>query len=112
MRPAAPRTGKLSPAAASKALLPSCAGAAIPQQPARTNGESAAPIPDALRNFNLLPDDAHVRLPVVAALFACSPATVWRRAGKSLPAPRKLSEKVTAWRVGDLRKALRGEAWQ
>lgn len=73
---------------------------------------SSAPVPDALRNFDSLPDAGFVRLPVVAALFACSPATVWRRAGKSLPAPRKLSEKVTAWRVGDLRKALRGEAWQ
>lgn len=78
----------------------------VPQQP-------AAPVPDALRNFDTLPEAANVRLPVVAALFACSPATVWRRVkSQSLPAPRKLSEGVTAWKVGELRKALNGEAWQ
>lgn len=73
----------------------------------------AAPIPAALRNFDALPDSANVRLPVVAALFACSTVTVWRRVKKgTLPTPRKLSEGVTAWNVGELRKALRGEAWQ
>lgn len=77
----------------------------VPQQ-------SAAPIPDALRNFDTLPEAAHVRLPVVTALFACSPATVWRRTKSgTLPAPRKLSEGVTAWRVSELRQALRGESW-
>jgi len=75
--------------------------------------QSAAPVPDALRNFDTLPEAANVRLPVVAALFACSPATVWRRVKSgTLPAPRKLSEGVTAWRVAELRKALSGESWQ
>ena len=75
----------------------------------------AAPsgVPDALRNFDALPDAGYVRLPVVVALFASSPATVWRRVKRgTLPAPRKLSEAVTAWNVGELRKALRGEQWQ
>lgn len=73
---------------------------------------STASIPDALRHFDALPDAANVRLPVVAALFACSPVTVWRRVKKgTLPAGRKLSENVTAWNVGELRKALKGEAW-
>lgn len=86
-----------------------CATAPAPRLPDPT----AAPIPDALRHFDTLPEAAHVRLPVVAALFACSPATVWRRVkSQSLPAPRKLSEGVTAWRVSELRQALRGEAWQ
>ena len=72
-----------------------------------------AAIPPALTRFDHLPDSGFVRLPVVAALFACSPATVWRRVKKgTLPTPRKLSEGVTAWNVGELRKALRGEAWQ
>jgi predicted DNA-binding transcriptional regulator AlpA len=64
-------------------------------------------IPLALRNFDLLPDSASVRLPVVAGLFAISAATVWRRvqAGE-LPAPSKQSPRVTTWRVGDLRRAL------
>lgn len=64
-------------------------------------------VPAALRNFDLLPDSANVRQPVVEALFACSAATVWRRVKSgSLPAPRKLSAKVTAWNVGDLRRIL------
>lgn len=65
------------------------------------------PISDALRNFDSLPDSASVRLPVVQALFACSGATVWRRVkvGK-LPAPKKLSERITAWNVGQLRRVL------
>lgn len=63
-------------------------------------------IPDALKNFPLLPDDAHVRQPVVEALFACSSATVWRLAKKGVLKPKKLSERVTAFNVGDLRKAL------
>ena len=57
--------------------------------------------------FNQLPDEALVRLPTVCALFACSSATVWRRvADKTLPSPFKLGERMTCWRVGDLRAAL------
>lgn len=79
----------------------------------RPPDQEAVRIPDALRNFDLLPDSAFVRLPVVQALFACSGATVWRRVKSAvIPAPRKLSEGVTAWNVGELRKALLGEAWQ
>ena len=64
-------------------------------------------IPDALRNFDSLPDSANVRQPVVQALVGCSSATVWRMVKRgTLPAPRKISERVTAWNVGDLRKAL------
>lgn len=73
----------------------------------------AATIPDSLRNFDALPASAYVRLPVVTGVFACSPATVWRRVKKrTLPAPRKLSEGVTAWNVGQIRQALNGEAWE
>ena len=64
-------------------------------------------IPDALTNYDSFPDSAHVRLPVVQALVGCSSATIWRMVKRgTLPAPRKLSERVTAWNVGDLRKAL------
>lgn len=64
-------------------------------------------IPDALRNFDSLPDSANVRLPVVAALFACADVTVWRRVkAGALPAPRKLGARVTAWNVGELRSVL------
>ncbi len=67
----------------------------------------AADIPDGLRNFDSLPDSAHVRLPTVAALWGCSPVTVWRgvKAGR-IPAPKKLSPRTACWNVGELRKAL------
>jgi predicted DNA-binding transcriptional regulator AlpA len=66
--------------------------------------KSDATIPDALRHFDLLPDSASVRQPVVVALFGFSPATLWRRvkAGK-VPAPKK-DGAITSWNVGELRK--------
>lgn len=74
------------------------------------NQDRSTSVSAALRNFNELPDAANVRLPVVEALFACSGSTIWRRVkNNSLPAPRKLSARVTAWNVGELRRAL-GEA--
>lgn len=64
-------------------------------------------IPDALKNFDSLPDSAHIRAPIVQALIGCSSATVWRMVKRgTLPAPRKLSERVTAWQVGELRRYL------
>ena len=64
-------------------------------------------IPDALKNFDSLPDSANVRLLVVQSLASCSAATVWRMVKRgTLPAPRKLSERVTAWNVGELRQFL------
>jgi predicted DNA-binding transcriptional regulator AlpA len=65
-------------------------------------------VPDALAHYDSLPDSAHVRLPVVKALVGCSSSTVWRMAHSgALPAPRKLSERVTAWNVGELRQFLK-----
>lgn len=64
-------------------------------------------VPEALKNFDSLPDSANVRQPVVEIIFASSSATVWRRVkAGTLPAPRKLSARVTAWNVGELRKTL------
>jgi predicted DNA-binding transcriptional regulator AlpA len=63
-------------------------------------------ISDALKNFDSLPNSANVRQPVVEALFACSPATVWRMVKRGVLKPKKLSERVTAFNVGDLRKTL------
>jgi len=65
----------------------------------------------ALKHFDDLPNSAHVRQRVVQKLFAFSAATVWRRVKDGrLPKPRKLSERVSAWNVGELRNALaRGE---
>jgi len=66
-------------------------------------------IPDALKNFDSLPDSANVRQPVVEALFSCSSATVWRMVKRGRLKPRKLSDRLTGFNVGELRLALRGE---
>ncbi|WP_186409851.1 helix-turn-helix transcriptional regulator [Candidatus Propionivibrio aalborgensis] len=67
-------------------------------------------LPLALENFDSQPDSAFVRQPVVEGLFAISSATVWRMVKRgTLPTPRKLSERITAWRVGDLRKILQAK---
>jgi predicted DNA-binding transcriptional regulator AlpA len=64
-------------------------------------------IPDALKNFDSLPDSANVRQPVVEGLYDVSAATIWRMVKRgTLPAPRKLSSRVTVWNVGELREAL------
>jgi len=64
-------------------------------------------LPSALSNFDELPNSAYVRQPVVKALFCCSDATIWRRVNDGgIPRPQKLSSRVTAWNVGELRLAL------
>ena len=68
---------------------------------------SKTTISSSLANFDDLPNTAHVRQPVVEALFACSSATVWRWVKKGIiPKPRKLSSRVTVWNVGELRCTL------
>ena len=64
-------------------------------------------IDPALRDFSQIPTEAHVRLPVVKALYACSSASVWRgiKTG-AIPRPHKLSPRTTCWNVGELKKAL------
>jgi len=61
----------------------------------------------ALKNFDDLPDAAHVRLPVVAALWGTSEPNVWKwiRLGR-IPPGRKLGPQTTAWSVGELRAFL------
>jgi len=66
-----------------------------------------AALPDALAQYDYLPRAAHIRDKVVAALLSCSVPTVWRMAKDGrLPKPHKLSERVTAWNVGELNDAL------
>ena len=66
------------------------------------------PFPFALKNFDALPEEAFVRLPVVKTLYACSAASVWRGVKQGrIPAPTKLSPRTTCWNVGELRNALR-----
>ena len=72
---------------------------------ATSDRSQAEAVPTALAHFDALPDSAHVRLPVVAALNGVSTPTVWRwvKAGR-LPEPEKLGPNTTAWNVGKLRQ--------
>ena len=63
--------------------------------------------PDALTNFDQLPDSAYIRLPVMVGLFGVSAASIWRGVkNNSIPKPVKISERTTAWNVGVVRKTL------
>ena len=68
-------------------------------------------IPDALANFDQLPDSAYVRLPVMIGLFGISAASIWRGVkNQSIPKPVKLTERTTAWSVRLVRQALASKA--
>lgn len=64
-------------------------------------------LPPELVHFDQLPDSAFVRLPVVIGLLGCSASAVWRnsKAGH-IPRPRKISNNISGWNVGELRQAL------
>lgn len=76
-----------------------------PEKPAPAYGKASKQV--MVPDFDALADSGFVRLPSLLLLFACSRATIWRwvKAGK-LPAPKKLSHRVTAWNVGELRLVL------
>ncbi len=62
-------------------------------------------------DFASLPDDAYLRQPQVLQVVPFSPATLWRKskAGTFCKSVR-LSERITAWRAGDLRIWLADQA--
>lgn len=69
------------------------------------------------QSFDSLSDGAYIRAarlvtdskrPEIPAPLPFSAPTLWRKVkNKTFPAPVKLSERVTAWRVGDVREWLR-----
>lgn len=59
-----------------------------------------------LHDFDSLPDSALIRQPTVEAVLAVSSSTVWRLVRRGVLKPVKLSERVTGWRVGDVRAYL------
>lgn len=65
-------------------------------------------IPAALRDFDSLPDSAHVRLPIVCAWTGFAAATVYRRIAEGkLPAPKKIGGgRASSWQVGELRRSV------
>lgn len=74
--------------------------------------ESTQNIPPALVNFDSLPDSAFIRLPIIMALYGVSKATIWRGVkNKTIPKPVKLTERTTAWNVGQVRAALASKEW-
>jgi predicted DNA-binding transcriptional regulator AlpA len=67
-------------------------------------------VPSILKSFKDLPDDAHLGVRSVAALFDAGISTIWARTKRGeLPSPKKFG-RSTRWRVGDLRVALKGGA--
>lgn len=63
--------------------------------------------------FDHLPDEAFLRQHqmISSQIVPFSPSTLWRRIReKKFPAPVKLSDQITAWRVGDVRAWLRDPA--
>ncbi|MDO9366112.1 MAG: AlpA family phage regulatory protein [Methylotenera sp.] len=73
--------------------------------------ELTKPIPEALANFDQLPDSAYIRLPVMKGLYGVSSASIWRGVKNlTIPKPSKLTERTTAWNVGLVRAALAAKA--
>lgn len=69
--------------------------------------ESTQAIPEALANFDKLPDSAYIRLPVMKGLYGVSAASIWRGVKNlTIPSPVKLTERTTAWNVGQVRASL------
>lgn len=61
----------------------------------------------SLAKFNELPDCSYVRQPIVLSLLSCSKSTLWRLVKSSkVPSPKKISSRISAWNVGQLRLAL------
>lgn len=78
------------------------------QQP---KSELTQAIPEALAQFEQLPNSSFIRLPVVKRLYGVSAATIWRGVKNgTIPKPSKLSERCTAWNVGQVRAALAAKA--
>ena len=76
------------------------------------SGDQIMPKRPRTTTTTALPASGFVRQSILLAhIIPISPATLWRnvRAGK-FPAPVKLSERVTAWRVEDVRDWIASKA--
>ena len=67
----------------------------------------AARVTESTKNFDALPDSAHVPARTVAAVIGMSEATVWRlaKAGKLTP-KKPAAAKGTRFSVGEVRKLI------
>lgn len=61
--------------------------------------------------FDSLPDDALLTIKDVCKLFACSAPTIWRNVKNGqFPEPIRPTLRTTRWRVGDVRRVLKGNS--
>lgn len=62
----------------------------------------------ALESFDLLPDDAYLRISVLLCLYGYSRATLYRNIKKGIvPEPDRIGERIAGWRVGAVRESLK-----
>lgn len=88
--------------------MPSSTPATVAEKPATAAGSTmTGPAAASLATFDSLPNAAHVRLPVVRALYGVGPATIWRWVkADRMPKPVKVGMQAVAWNVGELRQHL------
>lgn len=73
---------------------------------------SAGSVSSNRSTFDTLPDSGYARQnAIIPTVIPVSPATWWRgvKSGR-YPQPVKLGERVTAWRVGDIRAYLEAQS--
>lgn len=64
-------------------------------------------IPEALTQFDRLPDSAYINVKVVARLYGISVPSCWRHCkAQKMPPPIKISEGCTRWSVKSIRADL------
>jgi predicted DNA-binding transcriptional regulator AlpA len=68
------------------------------------------PIIPALRDADIYPNSAMVRLPVVKGLLGVSAATVWRMVKANKLKAYKLTERTTTFNLGDIRALIAAKA--
>lgn len=76
-----------------------------------TKMQSSKKIPEALAQFDTLPDSAFIRLPVMKVLYGVCGSSIYRNVAKGIiPKPSKLTPRTTTWNVGQVRAALAAKA--
>lgn len=63
-------------------------------------------VPDSVESFDSLPNDAHISARAVALVAGVSEATVWRLARRGKLTPKKIGERSTRFRVGEVRDLI------
>ena len=64
------------------------------------------PINYVLLNWQIMPDDGQIRLPVVKQLLGVSSATIWRLVKKGHLKTYKLTERTTTFNIREIKQFL------